>query len=49
MAYALPVGNNSGGERGNFPSECTQTSIFCAIIVKTKRQNHKNHAYSLQM
>ena len=30
------------------PPECPGTSNFCAISVKTKRQSHKNRAYSVQ-
>jgi len=48
MAYALPVGNSSGGGRGILPPERPGTSNFCAISVKTKRQSHKNRAYSVQ-
>lgn len=48
MTDTLPVENTSSGRRWNLPLECPGTYNFCGISVKTKRQSHKNHAYSVQ-
>ncbi|KAK3888476.1 hypothetical protein Pcinc_007470 [Petrolisthes cinctipes] len=49
MAYASRVGSSSGGGRGNLLPELPGTSNnSSAKSLKTKRQSHKNRAYSLQ-